>query len=64
MRSFALDYHQCLVVLIWRCLDHLRGRLRYRNYASWRGVRSGTSAPGMNITFLRWKEGLKDSVRR
>lgn len=57
MRSFALDYPRCLIVFI--------GVASIISVAGC-GTRTtppgadmiGTSAPGMNIAFLRWKEGL------
>ena len=58
MRSFALDYHRCLIVLIGVAAIISVAGCGTRTTPPGAST-MGTSAQGMNITFLRWNEGLK-----
>ena len=57
MRSFVLDYPRCLIVFIGGALIISVAGCGTRTTPPGADT-IGTSAPGMNITFLRWKEGL------
>ena len=57
MRSFAVDHPGCLFVFIGVAL--IISVVGCGTRTTPPGADTiGTSAPGMNITFLRWKEGL------
>ena len=58
MRSFALDYHRCLIVLIGVAAIISVAGCGTRTTPPGAST-MGTSAQGMTITFLRWNEGLK-----
>ena len=63
MRSFALDCSRCLIVFIGVALILSVAGCGTRTTPPAAG-KIYTSAPGMNIVFLRWKEGANGSVRR
>jgi hypothetical protein len=57
MRSFAVNHPRCLIVLT--CVVLIISVAGCRTQSTPPGADTiGTSAPGLSITFLRWKEGL------